>query len=123
MSKSLPPVKRSRNMHKREQIGLRYSPIVELFLKNNKYKTKNYIPEFKMRYSKLPTDRLQDELRMKRYQEESNRILRESERQRKEDEEKKKKLEEEIRLIKRETINHHRRLDKRKAEEMERGTH
>jgi hypothetical protein len=36
---------------------------------------------------------------------------------------KKKQLEAEIKTLKRETINHHKRLDRRKAEELERGAH
>lgn len=38
---------------KREQLGIRYSPIVELYLKTHDYKTRNYVPEFKMRYTKI----------------------------------------------------------------------
>lgn len=36
---------------KRETLPIRYSPIVELYLKSHKYKTRNYLPEFKMKYS------------------------------------------------------------------------
>ena len=30
-------------MKKRETLPIRYSPIVELYLKTNKYKTRNYV--------------------------------------------------------------------------------
>lgn len=30
-------------MRKRETLPIRYSPIVELYLKSNKYKTRNYV--------------------------------------------------------------------------------
>ena len=36
---------------KRETLPIRYSPIVELYLRNHKYKTRNYVSEFKMKYS------------------------------------------------------------------------
>ena len=36
---------------KRETLPIRYSPIVELYLKKHKYKTRNYVSEFKMKYS------------------------------------------------------------------------
>lgn len=53
-SKSLQPMfKEHPRTKKREQLGLRYSPIVELYLKNHDYKTRNYVPEYKMRFSKL----------------------------------------------------------------------
>lgn len=40
-------------MRKRETLPIRYSPIVELYLKTNKYKTRNYVSEFKMKYTQV----------------------------------------------------------------------
>jgi hypothetical protein len=40
-------------MKKRDTLGIRYSPIVDLYLKNNKYKTRNYVSEFKMKYTTM----------------------------------------------------------------------
>ena len=56
VNRTLPPVRLSKTINKREETSLRYSPIVELYLSTYKYKTKNSIPEFKMKYSKLPVN-------------------------------------------------------------------
>jgi len=56
-------------------LGIRYSPIVELYLRNHDYKTRNYVPEFKMRYTKLDPNRHQVEERFKKLKDESDRIL------------------------------------------------
>jgi hypothetical protein len=53
---------------KREQLGIRYSPIVDLYLRNHDYKTRNYVPEFKMRYTKLDPNSHQVEERFKKLQ-------------------------------------------------------
>jgi len=46
-----------------------------------------------------------------------------SEDMRKDNRNKKRKMKMEIKEIKEETVNHHKRLEKRKAEELERGAH
>lgn len=108
---------------KREILPIRYSPIVELYLKKHKYKTRNYVSEFKMKYSQTDKNDKEKEAKFAGYRSEANRILEWSQGQKDEEEAKRQQLESEIKAIKRETINHHKRLDRRKAEELERGAH
>lgn len=76
-----------------------------------------------MKYTQVDkNDHLKEE-KFAYYKEEAKRILDWSEAQKNDDEAKKKQLESEIKALKRETINHHKRLDRRKAEELERGAH
>lgn len=68
-----------------------------------------------MKYTQVDkNDHLKEE-KFAYYKEEAKRILDWSESQRNEDDAKKKQLESEIKALKRETINHHKRLDRRKA--------
>lgn len=103
-------------MKKRETLPIRYSPIVELYLKTNKYKTRNYVSEFKMKYTQVDKNEHAKEEKFAYYKEEARRIQEWSDAQKNDDDLKKKQLEAEVKALKRETINHHKRLERRKAE-------
>ena len=76
-----------------------------------------------MKYTQVDKNEQAKEEKFAFYKEEAKRILDWSESQKAEDEAKKKILDADIRRLKGETINHHKRLDRRKAEELERGAH
>lgn len=62
-------------MKKRDTLPIRYSPIVELYLKTHKYKTRNYVSEFKMKYTQVDkNDHLKEE-KFAEYKKEAKRIL------------------------------------------------
>ena len=96
---------------------------MELYLKTNKYKTRNYVSEFKMKYTQTDKQEQLKEEKFKQYKEEARRIFEWSEEQKNDDEKKGKALKGEIKDLKTETINHHKRLERRKEEELERGAH
>jgi hypothetical protein len=76
-----------------------------------------------MKYTQVDKNDQQKEEKFAFYKEEARRILEWSHQQKEEEEKKRIQLENEIKALKRETINHHKRLDRRKAEELERGAH
>lgn len=60
---------------KRETLPIRYSPIVELYLKNHKYKTRNYVSQFKMKYSQVDKNDKQKQAKFADYRNQATRIL------------------------------------------------
>ena len=85
---------------------------MELYLKTNKYKTRNYVSEFKMKYTQTDKQEQLKEEKFKQYKEEARRIFEWSEEQKNDDEKKGKALKGEIKDLKTETINHHKRLER-----------
>ena len=61
-------------MKKRETLPIRYSPIVELYLKTNKYKTRNYVSEFKMKYTQSDKQEQLKEEKFRQFKEDAKRI-------------------------------------------------
>lgn len=54
---------------KRQILPIRYSPIVELYLKNHKYKTRNYVSQFKMKYSQADKNNKEKEKKFEYFEE------------------------------------------------------
>lgn len=76
MAKTTDPMKKTKisfnssvfeRTKKRQTLPIRYSPIVELYLKNHKYKTRNYVSEFKMKYSQADKNDKQKEIKFAEY--------------------------------------------------------
>jgi hypothetical protein len=76
-----------------------------------------------MKYTQVDKNEQAKEEKFAFYKEEARRIQDWSDAQKNDDDLKKKQLEAEVKALKRETINHHKRLERRKAEELERGAH
>jgi peptidoglycan hydrolase CwlO-like protein len=104
-------------------LNILVSPIVEIYLKNNKYRTRNYIQGFKMKFTEIDQNQNDLEFKFERYKKLADEIMKNSDDMRKDNRKKKRKMKMEIKEIKEETVNHHKRLEKRKAEELERGAH
>ncbi|CAD8169176.1 unnamed protein product (macronuclear) [Paramecium tetraurelia] len=124
---SLPPIVLSQTTvkarNKRVMVPIKFSPIVQIYLAENKYSTRNQIQEYKMKFTE--SEKNQDELELKfaRYIKLADQLKSEAIAMRDDNENRKKKMKSEIKTIKQETVNHHKRLEKRKAEELERGAH
>lgn len=68
-------IKAFERMKKRQILPIRYSPIVELYLKNHKYKTRNYISEFKIKYSQTDKNDKEKQVKFGQYRQEAAKIL------------------------------------------------
>lgn len=121
---SLPKIDMSKASRKRETQTLKYSPIMERYLKIKDYKTRNYLRPLKIKVSKIDQDEMDimDE-RIKGYQDEVRKITLNQIKMKKKDKEFKDELNKQIKQIKLESQEHQRRLEKRKNEELEKGAH
>ena len=54
-------------MYLSKNIRLIVSPIVEIYLRNNKYATRNYIQGFKMKFTEMEKNEEEVELKFARY--------------------------------------------------------
>jgi len=73
------------------------------------------VSEFKMKYTQVDKNEHLKEEKFAYYKEEAKRIQEWSDAQKNDDDMKRRQLEGEIKALKRETINHHKRLERRKA--------
>ncbi len=76
-----------------------------------------------MKFTEIDQNQEDLEFKFERYKKLADEIMQNSEDMRKDNRNKKRKMKMEIKEIKEETVNHHKRLEKRKAEELERGAH
>ncbi|KRW99570.1 hypothetical protein PPERSA_13150 [Pseudocohnilembus persalinus] len=109
--------------NKRNHMNIRFSPIVERYLKSYKYKTRNTIQKFKMKFTEYDRNQQKIDKHFKEYEDLAKGIKNHCNGLQKENNEQRQHLQQEIKKYKQETIKHHRRLEKRKEEELERGCH
>jgi len=117
---------------------MKYSPIVDRYVKNYKYKTRNYLRAFKMKFTEYDKNQklyifrviyknseffISIEERFEKHLNTANMIMAKAKQMKKTAKDEKIKFMNEIKEFKRETVKHQRRLEKRKAEELERGAH
>lgn len=96
---------------------------VRIYLESNQYGTRHQIKMYKMKFTESERNQDDLELKFKRYMKLADQIKKQALELKKDNSNRKKDMKEQIQQIKRETVEHHKRLEKRKAEELERGAH
>lgn len=96
---------------------------MRIYLESNQYGTRHQIKMYKMKFTESERNQDDLELKFKRYMKLADQIKKQALELKKDNSNRKKDMKEQIQQIKRETVEHHKRLEKRKAEELERGAH
>ncbi|KAL4475443.1 hypothetical protein ABPG72_022078 [Tetrahymena utriculariae] len=113
----------SNTRNKRVLMPIKFSPILDKYIHSYNYQTKNYVTGFKMKFTQYDANKEVVEQKFKSYLDLAEKIKERSDEMIIQNNISTKKMKDEIKKLKNETIKHHRRLEKRKQEELERGAH